>query len=332
LIEEVCFVNVSSFLKSRLGAAAPKTTAAPVRPVGHDLLVPSAVAAVAELEMVSVRIVEGYLAGQHRSPFKGGCVEFAEHREYSPGDELRMLDWRAMAKGDRYYVKQFEQETNLKATVVVDASGSMAYAGQGKGATSKLRYAQCAAACLARLMLHQRDAVGAAVIDTKVRQVVPPRSSPAHLRPLLDALGRTAPAGDTSLARVLDELGERLARRGLIILLTDAFDDVPALVASLRRLRARGHDLLMLHVMAPEERTFPFNAWSRFECLEVDGRRMDLDPVAVRQRYLERIGTFLKDLELGCGEAGCDYAPLNTDRPLGDALNYYLRRRMARAG
>jgi uncharacterized protein (DUF58 family) len=279
-----------------------------------------------QLDLVALRIVEGFLSGSHRSPFKGGSIEFAEHRNYTPGDEIRMIDWRAVARSDRYYIKQFEEDTNLQSIVVLDASGSMGF---GQSTITKFRYAQMTAACLSRLLLHQRDSAGLAVIDTKVRAYIPPRSNASHFSVILDQLGRTGTGGETSLAAMLHDLARRLKRRGLIMLLSDCFDDVESLLNALHHLRARGHDLLLMHVMAPEELSFSFNKWSRFECMEIDGRRIDLDPTAVRKKYLEKVESFLTRLREGCGEIGCDYAPLTTDRPLGDALAYYLRRREA---
>jgi len=292
-----------------------------------DLLDPEALDKLGRLEVIATRIVEGFVTGKHRSPYKGCSVEFAEHRAYSPGDEIRLLDWRVYARSDRYYVKQFEEETNLQALMVLDASGSMGF---GSSTVTKLRYAQMACACLARLMLHQQDAAGLAVLDTRVRRYIPARSRPSHFRVLLEGLGDTRPVGETSLAGNLHDLAKRIRRRGLIMLFSDCFDDVEALLNALHHLRARGHELLLFHVLAPEEASFSFTRWSRFECLEVAGQRIDLDPLAVRGKYLERFQVFLDRLKAGCGEVECDYVALTTDQPLGDALGYYLARRAAR--
>ncbi|MBI4579503.1 MAG: DUF58 domain-containing protein, partial [Planctomycetes bacterium] len=262
-----------------------------------DLLDPAVLLKIGPLDVVATRIVEGYLAGRHRSPFKGGCVEFAEHRPYSAGDEIRLVDWRAFARRDRYYIKQFQEETNLQAALVLDASGSMAF---GASTVSKFRYAQVACACLARLLIQQGDAVGLATFDTRVRHHVPARSAAGHVRALLDALERTSPGGETSLADILHELARRFSRRGLMIIASDCFEDVDTLVRGLRHLRARGHDLLLLHVMAPEELSFAFDRWSRFKCLE-SGTTLDLDPAAIRRKYLGRVRAFLEQLRKGCG-------------------------------
>jgi uncharacterized protein (DUF58 family) len=210
--------------------------------------------------------------------------------------------------------------------IVLDASGSMGF---GHSTVTKFRYAQMAAACLARLLLKQRDSAGLAIIDTTIRAYIPPRSNASHLRVILDQLNRAGTGGETSLAAMVHDLARRVKRRGMIVLLSDCFDDADSLLTALHHLRARGHDLMLMHVMAPEELSFSFNKWSRFECMEVEGLRLDLDPSAVRQKYLEKVGSFLSRLREGCGEIGCDYAPLTTDKPLGDALAYYLRRRGA---
>ena len=291
------------------------------------LLDPDTVAQIGRLELIATRVVEGFISGKHRSPYKGGCVEFSQHRDYSPGDELRLLDWRAFARSDRYYIKQFREETNLQATIVVDASGSMAF---GRSTVTKFDYARMAAACLARLMLRQRDAVGLAMIDTKVRFHVPPRSRPGHFQVLVEPLENASAGGETSLADNLADLALRIRRRGLIILCSDCFDDVDRLINIMHQLRLRGHEVLLFHVMAPEELEFPFDRWSRFECLEVDGRRLDVDPTAIRKGYLRRVGEFLDSLQQGCNRIECDYVPITTDKPLGDTLAFYLARRAAR--
>lgn len=279
------------------------------------------------LELIAKRVVEGYVTGRHRSPYKGGCVEFAHHRPYSPGDEVRLLDWRAYARSDRYYIKQFEQETNLQVMTVLDASGSMGFAGQ---TVSKFRYAQIALACLARLMLQQRDAVGLGIANATLRRYIPARSTPLHFQSLIEALQQAEPAGETALADCLHELAQRIKRRSLIVIASDGFDDVDELLRGMHHLRSRGYELLLLHTLAPEEITFNFGQWSRFECLEVAGRRIDLDPAIVRKKYLERFNVFLERLQQGCSEVQCDYVQLATDQPLGETLAHYLARRSAR--
>jgi len=290
----------------------------------QELMCPAALASIGPLELLSRRVVDGFLSGAHRSTHKGGCFEFAEHRAYAAGDETRLIDWRVFARSDRYYVKRFEEETNLQVLMVVDGSGSMQFAGS---TLSKYDYARLACACLSRLMLRQRDAVGLVSTAAAGRAYVPPRSNAHHLRAIADALVRARPGGATSLASVLHGVGKRLKRRGLIVVFSDCFDDVPRLVKALRLLRLRGHEVLVFHILAPEERTFTFDRWSRFECLETAGFHIELDPTSVRKGYLERLQKFLDDLKRECLAARCDFVPLSTDQHLGDALAHYLRRR-----
>jgi uncharacterized protein (DUF58 family) len=292
-----------------------------------DLLDTDAIARTGHLELLSTRVVDGFLSGKHRSTHKGGCFEFAEHRAYAAGDEVRLIDWHVFAKSDRYYVKLFEEETNLQALMVVDVSGSMQF---GASTVTKAGYAKMACACLSRLMLRQRDAVGLALFDEKVRQYIPPRSQAVHLSSMLDALRRGQPGGTTSLAGTLHEVAKRMKRRGLIIIFSDCFGDLPSLTRALHHLRLRGHEVLLFHVMAPEEITFSFNKWSRFQCLEVDGLRMNVDPPAVRKAYLASLRGFLDRLKRDCARMGCDLQPMSTAEPLGEVLAHYLTRRNAR--
>lgn len=294
---------------------------------GLDLLDPAVVARLGQLELIATRIVEGFVAGKHRSPYRGCSIEFAEHRGYSPGDEVRLIDWRVLARSDRYYIKQFEEETNLQAMLVVDASGSMGF---GLKTVPKLRYAQMAAACLARMMLHQGDAVGMALLGSNLKAYVPPRSRPSHLKAVLDALGDAQAEGDASLAGHLHDLAQRMKRRGMFMIFSDCFEDLEALLKALHHLRSRGHETLLFHIMAPEELSFDIGRWSQFEDLENPSERIELDPAAIRKAYLERVREFLDQLQRGCGEVRCDYIPLTTDQPLADTLAYYLARRAAR--
>lgn len=293
----------------------------------QELLDPAVVSALGRLELIATRVVEGLLVGRHRSPFKGSSVEFAEHRAYSPGDELRLIDWRALARRDRYYVKQYEDRTNLRAVLVVDATGSMGF---GLRTVTKLRYAQMAAACLARLLLRQTDAAGLSVVGPDGDGYIPPRSAPYHLHVLLDALEKLNARGDASLAERLHDLARRLRRRGMILVFSDCFGDVAPLVRSLHHLRVRGHEVLLFHTLAPEEITFDVGAWTQFEDLEAPGERIELDAGAVRKQYLARFEAFLDALREGCTEAKCAYMPLTTDQSLGETLAQCLARREAR--
>jgi uncharacterized protein (DUF58 family) len=292
-----------------------------------EIFDPKDLARIENLELLASRVVDGLLSGKHRSELKGGSAEFTEHRGYVPGDEIRMIDWKVFGKSDRYFIKQYIEQTCLQVIVVLDGSGSMAF---GLKTGSKFHYARAVAACLTRLVLRQSDSAGFAVLGKTVRNYVPPRANPNHFQPILQLLRVAQPTGETSLAVNLTELARRIKRRGLIVLLSDCFDEIDSLKQAFQFLRARGHEIILLHTMAPEELTFDFGGWSRFECLEVDGRQMTLDPALIRSDYLDNVRTFLRDLKRMCGETGTDYHALPTDKPMGEAMGYYLQRRSAR--
>jgi uncharacterized protein (DUF58 family) len=291
-----------------------------------ELLDPQDLADIENLELLAARVVDGLLTGRHRSELKGGSAEFTEHRGYVPGDEVRLIDWKVFGKSDRYFIRQYIEQTCLQVIVALDASGSMAF---GAGTRTKFHYARAVAACLTRLVLRQSDSAGLAVLGEGYPHI-PPRASAQHFQALLKGLGEARPAGEAGLATRLTDLARRIKRRGLIVLLSDCFDDLDALRRALAYLRTRGHEIILLHTMAPEELTFDFTGWSRFECLEIEGRHVALDPGLVRNEYLENVRKFLAELKRVCGETGCEYHPLPTDRPIGDALSYYLKRREAR--
>ena len=296
-----------------------------------ELLDPRALSRMGNLELIARQVVDGFVSGRHRSPLKGFSVEFAEHREYTPGDEIRNIDWRVYAKSDRYYIKQYEQETNLRAYLLVDASGSMKFAGEASGGVSKFRYAQMLAACLASLLLRQQDAVGLVTFDTQVRRYIPPRSQALHLRAMLSELHATEPGEETSLAGVFHEIAERIRPRGLVIILSDCFDDWLSVRDALHHFRHRRHEVILLHLMAREERTFPFQTWMRFRDLETAGRELLLDPRGVREAYLREVREFLAAIKRGCDELEIDYVSIDTSRPFDDTLLWYLGWREARA-
>ena len=299
------------------------------------LLDPEALAKVHRLELIARGVVEGFVGGRHRSPYKGFSIEFAEHRQYVPGDDLRDLDWRVYGKSDRYYVKQYVEETNLRATILLDASGSMKYTGQRAArhagrALSKFQYAQYLAATLAHLMINQQDAVGLLTFDTQVRRYIPPRSRPGHLRVLLEELAGTEAGQETALAPIFHDIAELAHRRGLIVVISDLFDEPEALLAALHHFRHRKHEVVVLHVMAEEELVFPFDQLSEFRDLELAGRRVQLDPRSIRSEYLNQIRRFVERVELGCGQMNVDYVPMSTAGPFDAALAHYLAQRHVR--
>ena len=296
------------------------------------LLDPEALGKIHRLELIARGVVEGFVSGRHRSPYKGFSVEFAEHRPYTVGDDLRDLDWRVLAKSDRYYIKQFIEETNLRATILLDASGSMKYTGKlaarhaGKP-LSKFEYGQYMAASLAHLMIHQQDAVGLVTFDTKVRSYIPARSRVSHLRVILRELCQTEAGDETAVAPIFHDIAERARRRGLVVIISDLFDDVEEVLSSLHHFRYKKHEVLLFHVMAQEELNFPFDRWSVFEDMELPSRRVQLDPQAVRAEYLEQVRKFVHRLEQGCGQMGVDYVPVLTNRPFDVSLAHYLASR-----
>ena len=263
----------------------------------------------------------------HKSPHRGYSVEFAQHRDYSPGDEIRHIDWRVLGKTDRYYIKEYEEETNLKAYLLVDASGSMAYRGQHG---SKFQYAQYVAASLACLMLHQLDAVGLITHDTKVRNLLPPRASSKHLMHILETLETTEPGGETSMAPLWHELAGKLKRRGMVVILSDCFDQLGPLMRALQHFRHRRHEVILFHILAPEEIEFPFRKWTQFRNLERPGHRLLVDPQRLRREYLENFKTFYTELRRQAGQMQIDYHQMRTDEPVERALGIYLTKRQTR--
>lgn len=265
--------------------------------------------------------MEGSLMGQHKSPHHGASVEFAQHREYSPGDELRHLDWKAYAKSDRYQIKQFEDETNLRSYLVLDTSSSMDYAG-GRALESKRRYATQMLAALAWLLLRQGDAVGLLTFGHSLGRFIPPRARPDHFWNLSAALEAPPVGGRTDAVRALTQIAERAGRRSLVILLSDGFDfnEPGRLAAVARQLARRGHHVVMLQILDPDELDFPFKDVTLFEDLEDPEAQLLTDPRAMREAYLESISAYCEDLARGLREGGARHHLLRTDVPLERAL------------
>jgi uncharacterized protein (DUF58 family) len=297
-------------------------------PTPKDLsLDPSCLDRFGRLELLARLVVEGVMSGLHKSPFKGFSVEFAEHRHYGPGDEIRHIDWRAFGKTDRYYVKEYEEETNLKAYLVVDTSGSMGYAGR---TVSKFEYARQLAAGLAYLMISQRDAVGLITFDDAIRSMIPALSAPSHFSVLCKSLSDARIGGETPLAGVLHSLAERIRRRGLVIILSDGFDKLDDLTNALQHLRHRRHEVLFFQVLAPEEEDFPFRRPARFRNLENLDQRLLVDPAAMRKAYLEKFHAFRESLVERIRAMGADYYKASTAVPLDQTIIDYLATRTSR--
>jgi uncharacterized protein (DUF58 family) len=288
-------------------------------------LPPEAIKRISRLELRARRIVEGFLAGMHRSPHFGQSVEFLQHRQYAPGDDPRFVDWKVWARQDRLYVKQFEEDTNLRATLLVDVSASMRY---GSGALTKYEYGRTLAACLAYLILRQQDAVGCLAFDDSVRTAVPQRTKRNHLGSIIQALEANDPQNRTQIGEILRGAAESYPRRGLMLLVSDLLVQREGLLRGLRTLRGRGHDVLVFHVMDDDELDFDFSGATRFEGLELP-RHLSCNPRALRAGYLAALSAYLEEVRRGCAANHVDYALLRTSQPLDAALAAYLSKRMA---
>jgi uncharacterized protein (DUF58 family) len=290
---------------------------------------PKVLAKITRLDLQARLVVEGFISGMHRSPFHGFSVEFASHREYAPGDDLKHLDWKVQAKTDRFYIKQYEEETNLKATFLVDASESMQYASGAEGLT-KYQYACAVAASLAFLLLQQQDAVGLAVFDDDVRQYVPAWASPNQIKSFVHALGSVQPRQKTSLEPICHSLAEKISRRGMVCLVSDLFTDLNGLVRGLEHFRHYNHEVMVLHVMDKDELEFPFQGNTLFQGLESTGRLM-VEPRSLRKGYLEALNAFCHEVKRRCIAGRMDYKLISTADRLDAALLAFLAARAAAA-
>jgi len=282
----------------------------------------------ARLEGLQLRarlIVEGYVSGVHRSPFHGFSVEFAEHREYAPGDDLRYLDWKVFGRTDKYHLKQFEQETNLVCYLLLDISESMRYR-SADAAMSKFEYAQCLAAALAYLVLHQQDSVSMVTFDNEIRALVRPGSNPSHIKQLIQVMEQSTTERKTTTGPIFHELAQRLKKRGIIVVISDLFDDVDSMMAGLKHLRHRRHEVILMHVLDPAELDFRFRQTTLFKGLEQLPDVL-LEPRSLRKAYLEEFGRFIHHIKRGCRMNRIDYVPIRTDQPLDVALSSYLSSR-----
>jgi uncharacterized protein (DUF58 family) len=288
---------------------------------------PEGLARVGNMELVAKQVVEGFLTGRHRSPYHGFSVEYLDHRSYTPGDDIRGLDWKILARTDKYHVKLFEDETNLRAHILVDCSKSMAFS---SGGMTKLAYASYLAAALSYLMLKQNDAVGLVLFDSEVRQHLPPKARPTQFRRILELLDHSYSHEDTDVGQVLHDMAERIPRRGLVILISDLIDDEPKIADGLQHFRHNNHEVIVFHVMDDAELTFPYDRLTRFKDMEGAGR-LTANPKSLRNRYLSRIQTFLENLKTMCFERKVGYNLACTKEPYDQFLAAYLEKR-ARLG
>ena len=281
---------------------------------------------VAKIDNMALRarlVVEGNLKGQHKSPYHGFSVEFAEHRAYGSGDEIRHIDWKLYGKTDRYYVKRYEEETNLRSYILLDTSQSMTY---GSGAITKLEYGSYLSAALTHLMLNQRDAMGLVLFDEKIRKFIPPRAAPSHANIIMGALDKIQSANDTQIRPTLDYMAERIKKRGLVILISDLLDDPGQVLMGLNHFRHNKQEMIVFHLLDRQELEFQFGNRTKFRDLETD-ETITTEPWHIRSAYRELIEMHQRKYRLGCRNQRIDYVPLFTDQPLDQALNKYLNKR-----
>jgi uncharacterized protein (DUF58 family) len=282
---------------------------------------------IGRLELRARLVVEGFVSGMHKSPYRGFSVEFAQHREYVPGDDIRFVDWKVYAKSDRVYIKEFEEETNLRAHIFVDQSESMQYAAEGS--MSKFDYAATAAASLAYLIQQQQDSVGLNLFTDRVAKHLPASNTRAQLNLIFKSLEEARPSEKTAVGAVLHAFAEKIAKKGLVIVFSDLFDAPESVLSGLRHVRHQGHDLLVFHILDQDEVEFPFERMTLFEGLE---QMPDLlvDPKSLREAYLKEINSFQEKIRKGCLAQRAEYSLVTTDQPLDVALSTYLAARAAR--
>ena len=297
------------------------------------LLNPQDISRLPPVGLKALRIMEGALTGLHQSPHQGQSIEFNQHKEYSPGDEIRHIDWKLYAKSDRYYVKQFEDETNLKAYLLLDTSASMAYPdGQEEGKLSKFHHASVLALSLAYILFRQGDAAGLFTFGESLRHLMPPRNRPSYLLPLAQALEEEVPKGESHLYEAVQEMAEIIGRRSLLIIFSDFFVDLEEIAPVLGQLAAAGHDVVIFHILDHDELEFPFREQTRFEDLEDGQREIQLDTHAIRPYYLEELQKYLDQIARICHESGIEYLSVDTSNSLEDVLRRFLLKRHRRKG
>ncbi|MBN2505601.1 MAG: DUF58 domain-containing protein [Verrucomicrobia bacterium] len=289
-------------------------------PPAASLLDPAAISRAEALGLHARYVVEGYMAGEHKSPYRGFAVEFAQHREYAFGDDTRHLDWKVLGRTDRYYIKQYEQETNFVAHLLLDGSESMSY---GSGPLSKLHYGKMMAACLAYLVLHQRDAVALALFDTAVRDYTPRSDNLGTIHHLMTRLAALAPAASTNIAGVLHDMARQIRRKGIVIVISDFFDDEQKVLEGIQHLRFGGSEVIVFHLLDPYELEFPFLGLVEFDGLEGVPKILTR-PGEVRKSYLRELEAFRWRLRAGCEKNHCHYVLVNTAQPLSEVLSGYL--------
>src|SRR6185503_17047566 len=293
-----------------------------------ELLDPIAISRAESLGLNARDMVEGYMAGEHRSPYRGFAIEFAQHREYTHGDDTRHLDWKVLGRTDRYYIKQYEQETNYVANILLDGSESMKY---GSGKLTKLQYGKMMAACLAYLILHQRDAVALALFDQTIKDYAPRSDNKASIHNLMTRLAAFEPREQTNIAAVLHDMARQIRRKGIVIIISDFFDDEQAILDGIQHLRFGGNEVIVFHTLDPYELEFPFMGLVEFEGLEQVPKILTR-PSEIRKSYLREIEAFRQRLRTGAEKNNCHYVLVNTSQPLHEVLTAYLGFRLRTAG
>ena len=286
---------------------------------------PGTIARIASLDLRAKHVVEGFISGLHKSPFFGQSVEFVQHREYTPGDDIRYIDWKVWSRTDRLYIKQFEAETNLRCTLIVDTSESMIY---GRGPMNKYEYACTGAACLAYLVVRQQDSAGLVSFGWDVKQAIPPKSSQRQLSAIASTLNHSKPAEKTDMLKSLRQVAETMPSRGVVIIFSDLLTERDKLFQGLEMLRHRKQDVVVYHVLDDDELTFPFGGMTKFEGME-ELPDLFCDPKALRDGYLEALEEYLVEVRRGCTRLGVDYNLVRTSDYLDAVLSRFLFRRMA---
>lgn len=285
---------------------------------------PETVSKLKGMEMRARMVVEGFIAGLHKSPYHGFSVEFAEHRQYMPGDNIRDIDWKVYAKTDRYYIKQYEEETNLKAYLLLDCSKSMAY--RSGGLLTKLDYAGLLSGALSYMMLRQRDAVGLVTFDDRIRKYIPPRSKSGHLHLLLKEIAAQTPSERTDISSTLHEMAERIKRRGLVILMSDLLDDPEKIISGLRHFRYNKHEVILFHILDPRERDFAFGGEALFKDMET-GEELTTSPYQIKREFAASARKFADVIATACRQSNIDYHPIDTSTDFDKALYAFLAKR-----
>ncbi len=285
---------------------------------------PEIVSRLKGMEMRARMVVEGFIAGLHKSPYHGFSVEFAEHRQYMPGDNIRDIDWKVYGKSDRFYIKQYEEETNLKGYLLLDCSASMAYRSDDR--ISKLDYAGMLCGALSYMMLRQRDAVGLVTFDQKIRRYIPPRSKSGHLHVMLNEIARQTPSDTTDVSVALHEMAERIKRRGLVIILSDLLDEAERIISGLKHFRYNNHEVIVFHILDPRERDFAFPREAVFKDMET-GEELTTLPYQIKKDFAAQVKAFAEEISLSCRQSNIDYFPIDTAMPFDKALYAFLSKR-----